>query len=117
MSRMYISPHERTEGVPTSKGSAGTNATRDALEADRQRNMPAGLRPRTAIDAQDKARKQATIEWNGRRTIATGTVVQCARCWRKIKRRNARHKYCRTCAIEYDRVNKRRLNQKRYRKG
>jgi hypothetical protein len=117
MSRMMISPHERIDGVPTSKGSAGTNATRDALEADRQRNMPHGLRPRTDIDANDKARKQATEQWAGRRTLATGTVVPCAMCGRKIKRRNAKHKYCKPCAIEYDLANKRRLNAKRYRKG
>ena len=110
---MYISPHDRTEGVPTYKGSAGTNATPDALEADRQRNMPFGLRPRTAIDAKDKARKIAAIEWNGRRTLATGTVIQCAICGCDVIRRNSKQKYCKTCAIEYDRQNKQRICKQR----
>jgi len=116
MSRMMISPHDRTQGIPTSKGSAGTNATPDALEADRQRNIPHGLQPRTHLDAADKARKISAEQWAGRRTLATGTVVKCSMCGRKIKRRNAQHKYCHPCAIEYDRSNKRRLNAKRYRK-
>jgi len=109
MSRMMISPHDRTDGVPTSKGSAGLNATRDAFDADLLRNMPPGLRPRKAIDAKEKTIKQATVEWNGRRTLATGTIIECAICGCDVIRRNSKQKYCKPCAIEYVRAKRREV--------
>ena len=115
MSRMMISPHDRTEGIPTSKGSAGTNATADALEADRQRNMPAGLRGRhhELPTVQTKAAPRTRTRHASRKT---GTAIKCELCGVQIVRRNERHKYCERCRAKARRDTLAKANEKRYAK-
>jgi len=121
MSRMMISPHDRTEGVPTSKGCAGLNATADALEADRQRNMPTGLRGRQheqtlAHDAMYQIGDCTTVHFNGRKSLTTGTLIKCVLCGKQVQRRNARHKYCARCRLKAYRAISVRAQERRYAK-
>ena len=121
MSRMIISPHDRTEGISTSRSSAGLNATADALEQDRQRNMPSGLRGRhheqtLAHDVMCQIGDCATNPFNGRKSLTIGKIIKCALCGNPIVRRNARHKYCARCRIKAYRAINVRAMERRYAK-
>ena len=115
--RMPICQHDRIEGVPTNRGSAGTNATRDALEADRQRNMPAALRGRH----HEIPRLEPLAKQNPRCGVhlcvdcgkAFGRYVQkqrrCKAC--QARRRAHRHQVARTASKRSESISKRTVRR------
>ncbi len=89
---MIISLHDRIEGVPTSKGSAGLNATADALESDRLRNMPAGLRVRRIEQTPRLAQLAASKPRCG--------MFLCTSCRMPFGRYNPTQRLCAKCQAQ-----------------